>query len=177
MRQYRVGIGHARLEPLPVRPLGVVVAFGQPPRRRPGHVFQRFDVFCPLAPQMPVSQDHIGLGTQAAQVGERGQNRFDQLAGQRPVAVGQVAAEHFRQGANRLALAITAAFGIEPTPVVTEEIVESPADATREFKEAQVGGHPLQHLLCRGADSRDERRGARPGRCRRSCSRSRAGGG
>ena len=63
---------------------------------------------------MSPSQDHVRLRPQAPQVGQRGQNRVDQLAGQRAVAVGQTAAEHFGQSADRLALAIAAAFGIQP---------------------------------------------------------------
>ena len=95
----------------------------------------------------PQARIDIRLSAQASQVGERGQNRVDQLSGQRSVAAGQAAAEHFSQSANRLALAITAAFRIEPTAIVTEKIVESTADAAGVFQEAQVGGHPPQHLL------------------------------
>ena len=71
----------------------------------------------PALRQMSPRQDHVGLSPQAPQVGKRGQNRVDQLARQRPVAVGQAAAEHFGQSANRLALAVAAAFRIEPTAV------------------------------------------------------------
>ena len=87
------------------------------------------------------------MGTQTSQVSERRQDAVDQLPGQRSVAARQAAAEHFRERANRLSLAITAAFRIQPTPLVTEEIVESAANAVRVFKEAQIGGQPAQHLL------------------------------
>jgi hypothetical protein len=44
-------------------------------------------------------------------------------------------------------LAIAATFHIEPLVVITEKVVKPATDATRVFQEAQVRGHPLQHLL------------------------------
>ncbi len=77
---------------------------------------------------MPPGHDHVGLGTQASQIGERGQHGVDQFAGHGTVAVRQAAGKHFGQGPHRLALTVAAALGIEPMTVVTEKIVEPPAD-------------------------------------------------
>ena len=84
MGQNGVGIGHARLEPMPVRtqgPADSIRPAAAPPNQ--ATALQRLDPFRSSGPQMPPGQDHVGLGAEAAQIGERGQNRLDQLAGQR----------------------------------------------------------------------------------------------
>ena len=73
---------------------------------------------------MSPGQNHVRLRAQAPQVGEGRQNRFDQLAGQRAESVRQIAAEHFGQSADRLALAIAGARGVQPVALVTQKVVK-----------------------------------------------------
>ena len=93
--QYRIRVGHARLEPRPVRPAGAVEALHQPLRRGPGDRLQGIDVFHAGRPEMAPGQNYVGLRSDAAQVGQRRQDRFDQLPGQGAVVVGQAAAKDF----------------------------------------------------------------------------------
>jgi hypothetical protein len=43
------------------------------------HTFDRFNFFDSPFPQMAPGQDHVGLGAQAAQLGKRWKNGFEQL--------------------------------------------------------------------------------------------------
>ncbi len=177
VRQHRVGIGHARLEPLPVRPPGALVAFHQPLRRGPGNGSPA--VRCPSPPPpTDAPKPESRTPAHAGSAGRRASGRTASINSRANVAVvvRQIAAEHFGQGADRLALAIAAAFRIEPAAVVTRGNCGTRGRADGRTPGSSDRSSPGSTCALRGADPTGECRGARPGRCRRSCSRSRAAG-
>ena len=175
VRQHRVGIGHARLEPLPIGPQGTVVAFGQPPRRRPGHGFQRFDVF-----RLPHPKDVPRPGSRTP--GPAG------FADRRAWAVPRRSTRGPRHGSRRASCCRALPPGRGPPGPGYRRSPRHRANGGRNRENCGTPGRCRGHTpgssgssspgpasALRGADSRDERRAARPGRCRRSCSRSPAG--
>ncbi len=145
VREDGIGVGHARLEPQPFGRSASLIAIDKLPRRVPGDVFQCCRVHYARSAQMVPGQYHVGLGSWAAHLDERGHQCYDQLAGQSAMVVGQLTAQHFGQSSHRLSLAIIAALGIQPTALIAEEIVKSSIGTLCKLHKAQIAGHTIEH--------------------------------
>ena len=98
---------------------------------------------------MRPGEDHVGLGPQAADLGERRQDGLDQFPGNGPVALGEPTAEDLGQRQNGLPLAVARAGRIEPVTRIAQKVVEALHLTAGMLEEAQITRHPRQHPIFR----------------------------
>ena len=97
VREDGVGIRHPRFKPRPIGAVGPGESHREPQRCLMRHRLQRPRFADVGLVEMRPGEDHVGLGPQAADLGERRQNGLDQFPGNGPVALGEPTAEDLGQ--------------------------------------------------------------------------------